>query len=160
MGSNGIVERKNLNVLTHLRALLMTNLDVITNWSLLPIAQRICDATDVSSIGCAPAQLIFGNLIHLNRSLDTDFTPPLPHTKGATEYINSLLSGQRDLILASQRHLALVKDKAVALAPSLPSSDFLPGLWAVRNCKVSRDVENMAKGGHDMSCKVEGVVAS
>jgi hypothetical protein len=36
--SNGIVERKNLNVLTHLRALLTTNLDVITNWhSLLPI---------------------------------------------------------------------------------------------------------------------------
>jgi hypothetical protein len=46
--SNGIVERKNLNVL---RALLTTNLDAITNWhSLLPIAQRICNATDVSSI--------------------------------------------------------------------------------------------------------------
>jgi transposase InsO family protein len=90
--SNGIVERKNLNVLTHLRALLTTNLDVINNWhSLLPIAQRICNATDVSSIGCAPAQLIFGNMIHLNRGLDSDFTPPLPHTKGATDYILSLL---------------------------------------------------------------------
>jgi hypothetical protein len=126
--SNGIVERKNLNVLTHLRALLTTNLDVINNWhSLLPIAQRICNATDVSSIGCAPAQLIFGKMIHLNRGLDSDFTPPLPHTKGATDYILSLVSGQRDLILASQRHLALVKDKAVALAPSVPSRDFLPG---------------------------------
>jgi hypothetical protein len=45
----------------------------------------------------------------------------LPHTKGATDYINS---GQRDLLLASQRHLVLVKDKAVALAQS---RDFLPG---------------------------------
>jgi hypothetical protein len=55
--SNGIVERKNLNVLTHLRALLTTSLDVTTNWcSLLPIAQRICNATDVNSIGCARAR--------------------------------------------------------------------------------------------------------
>jgi hypothetical protein len=125
--SNGIVERKNLNVLCHLRALLTTNLDVITNWhSLLPIAQRICNATDVGSIGCAPAQLIFGNLIHLNRGLESEFIPPPPHSKGATAYIQALLTGQRDLILASQRHLALVKDKAVALAPSIPSREFLP----------------------------------
>jgi len=88
--SNGIVERKNLNVLTHLHALLTTNLDVINNWhSLLPI-----------SIGCAPAQIIFGNMIHLHRGLNSDFTPSLPHTKGATAYIDSLLSGQRDLILS------------------------------------------------------------
>jgi hypothetical protein len=79
--SNEIVERKNLNVLTHLRALLTTSLDVTTNWcSLLPIAQRICNATDVNSIGCAPAQIIYGNLIHLNRGLDTSFTPPLPNS--------------------------------------------------------------------------------
>jgi len=98
--SNGIVERKNLNVLTHLRALLTTNSDVINNWhSLLSIAQRICNANDVC-IGCAPAQIIFGNMIHLHRGLNSDFTPPLPHTKGATAYIDSLLSGQRDLILS------------------------------------------------------------
>jgi hypothetical protein len=123
--SNGIVERKNLNVLTHLRALLTTSLDVTTNWcSLLPIAQRICNATDVSSIGCAPAQIIFGNLIHLNRGLDTSFTPPLPNSLGGTAYLEALFKGQQELVQASQRFLASVKDSRVASMGAPPSRVF------------------------------------
>jgi len=126
--SNGIVERKNLNVLTHLRALLSTSLDVTSNWCvLLPIAQRICNATDVSSIGCAPAQLIFGNLIHLNRGLDSTFTPPLPHSLGGTAYIHSLLQGQLELLRASQRHLASIKDSTIASANIPPPPPFPVG---------------------------------
>jgi hypothetical protein len=63
-------------------------------------------------------------MLHLNRGLDSEFIPPPPHSQGATAYIQALLAGQRDLILASQRHLALVKDKAVSLAPSVPSREF------------------------------------
>jgi len=130
--SNGIVERKNLNVLTHLRALLTTNLDVTSNWhSLLPIVQRICNATDVSSIGCAPAQIIFGNLIHLHRGLENDFSVLPPSTPGATDYIATLLRGQQELISASQRHLASVKDKSVAASPSQPSRTFSPNSYVL-----------------------------
>ena len=117
--SNGIVERKNRNVLAHLRALLFTDNLVKLNWHyLLPIAQRICNATDVASLGCSPAQIIFGNSIHLNRGLDTAFQPILPTSQKVSDYVKTLCDGQTALIRASQLHLAHVKDVYLARTPT------------------------------------------
>jgi hypothetical protein len=116
--SNGIVERKNREVLAHLRALLFTDNLVKLNWHyLLPIAQRICNATDVASLGCSPAQLIFGNSIHLNRGLDSVFQPIFPTSQRVGDYIKTLCDGQTALIRASQKHLAHVKDVYLARTP-------------------------------------------
>jgi transposase InsO family protein len=95
--SNGIVERRIGTVLNHLRALIYVDVDVTSNWSfLLPIVQRICNATYVSSIGCSPSELIFGSGLHLNRGLTTNFTfsssPPSP-----IPYINTLITSQTSL---------------------------------------------------------------
>jgi hypothetical protein len=129
--SNGIVERKNREVLAHLRALLFTDNLVKLNWHyLLPIAQRICNATDVASLGCSPAQLIFGNSIHLNRGLDTAFQPLIPTSQRVSEYIKTLCDGQTALIRASQQHLAHVKDVYLARTPQ-PSQSFLPGSYVL-----------------------------
>ena len=124
--SNGIVERKNSNVLGHLRSLLFSSGQVQENWyKLLPIVQRICNATDVSSVGCSPAELIFGNMIHLNRGLDKAFSPLAPTVLHTSDYINQLVSGQTSLIQASQRYLANIKDIAVAAHRSVaPTIDF------------------------------------
>jgi hypothetical protein len=113
--SNGIVVRRIGTVLSHLRALIYADVDVTSNWSsLIPIIQRICNATYVSSIGCSPSELIFGSGLHLNRGLTTTFTfstsPPSP-----LPYINSLLTSQASLIRASQLFLAQQRDYA---APS------------------------------------------
>ena len=124
--SNGIVERKNGNVLGHLRALLFSTANVQANWyRILPIVQRICNATDVSSIGCSPAQLIFGNMIHLNRGIDKQFLPLPPSMKPPSSYIQDLVDCQASLIQASQKFLANVKDIAVfSHADSQTTPDF------------------------------------
>ena len=126
--SNGIVERKNGNVLAHLRAMLYANLEVQKNWyKVLPIAQRICNATYVSSLGCSPAEIIFGNSIHLNRGIDKSFLPLLPSLKKTSEYIQDLIDSQTSIIQASQKHLARTKDSEVYKKQSSPPVPFPVG---------------------------------
>jgi transposase InsO family protein len=65
---NSIFERCNKEVLRHLRAILLN--PKITNWSVsLPMVQRIINASVNKSLGVSPAQLIYGNVINLNRNL-------------------------------------------------------------------------------------------
>ena len=131
--SNGIVERRIGTVMNHLRALIYADIDVTSTWSnLLPIVQRICNATYVSSIGCSPSELIFGSGLHLNRGLTTSFTfstcPPSP-----LPYINSLLNSQASLIRASQLFLAQQRDYAAASERITNSSatDFPPNSYVL-----------------------------
>lgn len=55
----------------HLRAHTLTNKSAV-DWSLhLPLVQRIMNATPNRSTGVAPATLLYGNAIDLNRGLIT-----------------------------------------------------------------------------------------
>jgi hypothetical protein len=66
---NSIVERSIKEVLRHLRAFMQVS-NVLEDWvSYLPLVQRIMNATPHESIGVSPAQLLFGNAVHLDRSL-------------------------------------------------------------------------------------------
>lgn len=68
---NSIVERSNKKALRHLRAFLQEQ-KVPINWvDILPLAQHIIYATSHTSIGVSPAQLLFGNVVHLNKPLYT-----------------------------------------------------------------------------------------
>jgi hypothetical protein len=76
---NGIVERWNHEVVRYLRAMVFDS-NSVDNWSeLLPLAQRICNAEVCESIGVAPAQIIFGSAINLDRSVLTPNTESVPH---------------------------------------------------------------------------------
>jgi len=56
-------------VLRHLRAFLQEQ-KVLENWvDNLPLVQRIINATPHASIGVSPAQLLFGNAVHLDKPL-------------------------------------------------------------------------------------------
>lgn len=69
---NGLVERANKEVNKHLRSLLH-EFKSVNNWSMyLPLAQRIMNASVHSSIGVAPATLVFGNAISLDRGIFLD----------------------------------------------------------------------------------------
>lgn len=66
---NAIVERANKEVMRHLRAIILDK-KVIGEWStLLPLVQRIINASVHSAIGMSPAQVIFGNAITLDRGI-------------------------------------------------------------------------------------------
>jgi hypothetical protein len=67
---NAIVERENKEVLRHLRAFVYDEKILEEEWQLyLPLVQRIINATVHSIIGVAPATLLYGSMINLNRNV-------------------------------------------------------------------------------------------
>ena len=96
---NTIVERSNLEVIRYLRALVFDS-NSTERWSmLLPFAQRICNAEIISSIGVAPAQIIFGGAINLDRGLLVPNLDISTHVAAAhapmTVYVQNLVEAQQ-----------------------------------------------------------------
>jgi hypothetical protein len=68
--TNGTVERWIAELTKHLRRYLVFVAGLKERWSeYLPLAVLILNATRTAGIGCAPAQIVFGNRVHLNRDL-------------------------------------------------------------------------------------------
>jgi len=66
---NSIVERSNKEVLRHLRNIIFEK-HILSSWShYLPLVQRIINSSVHSALGVSPAQILFGNVIDLDRSL-------------------------------------------------------------------------------------------
>ena len=111
---NGIVERANKEVMRHLRAIVFDR-RVTDHWSsdYLPLVQRIINANISTPIGVSPAQLLFGDAVHLERGI------LLPH-KEVTEgeeiplYLKRLLSTQSDLIKIAQENQLISDNQHMA----------------------------------------------
>lgn len=115
--SNGTVERANAEVLRHLRALLFDG-SPKTSWSsLLPIVQRIINATPHSSTGFAPAKLLFSGRVNLNRELLTT----LPHEEEGMEW-NDLFQAQKQLLALAQKHQTSAVEQRLSKNPPNPPS--------------------------------------
>jgi transposase InsO family protein len=66
---NAMVERANKEVLRHLRNMLYDK-RILTTWSdCLPLIQRIIMNEPIAHLGVSPAQLVFGNMINLDRGI-------------------------------------------------------------------------------------------
>jgi len=121
--ANGIIERRNAEVMKHLRALVYSR-GIQNEWSKgLPLVQRILNYTKDGSIGLAPAQLLFGDMLPLNVSIiveSSDASVP------ATEYLKKLKEKQLELIQASQKFLqdnAEKREEKSDLIVELPEYD-------------------------------------
>jgi hypothetical protein len=99
---NGIVERANKEVNRHLRAIVYSRKKRLQYYKYLPLVQRIMNASVHSSIGVSPAQIVFGNTVHLDRHLlpvpekEKDFT-------SYSEYMQDMMTVQKDIIQAAQK---------------------------------------------------------
>ena len=101
---NAIVERANKEVNRILRAIVF-DLRVKKDWSLyLPLVGRVMNSMKHSSIGCAPADILFGKSVDLNRGLFPD-KARLSQTTGEplNEYLSKLLSVQGTIIEIAQK---------------------------------------------------------
>jgi len=101
---NAIVERANREVNRLLRAIVF-DMKVKKDWSLyLPLVGRVMNSMRHSSIGCAPADILFGKSVDLNRGLFPDKTR-LSQTTGEplNEYLSKLLSMQGAIIEIAQK---------------------------------------------------------
>jgi len=115
---NGIVERANKEVIRHLEAIVFDR-QLINQWSMvLPLVMRIMNSSVHSSTGTAPASLLFGNAIDLDRHLFS----PVDHRhpfKPDQNYVDQLIRVQEQVFLAAQQHLqqkmdAHLTDSAIA----------------------------------------------
>lgn len=105
---NGIVERANKEVMRHLRAICFDQRRG-ADWAVvLPFAQRICNAEVISSMGYAPATLVFGTAINLDRGiLTTNQMSSCDHID-VSPYVAQLIACQRhSLQVAAQSQLDL-----------------------------------------------------
>ena len=102
---NAAVENANKRTQEYLRTMLFDN-RIIERWSdVLPLVQRIMMAEPNEVIGVSPAQLLFGNAIHLDRGI---FLPQLPTGGVETEialsdWADRMVSAQRILLDTAQR---------------------------------------------------------
>ena len=101
---NGLVERSNRETIRHLRGLCY-EANTAERWSdILPFAQRICNAEVVESIGVAPARIIFGAAIDLDRSILTPNTTVSSHEHSKmSEYVNGLVEAQAAAIAFAKK---------------------------------------------------------
>jgi hypothetical protein len=82
---------------------------VMADWTLYkPFVQRIYNSEVNESIGAAPAQIIFGNAIHLSRGILASHTINPQYMSGSTWTAN-MLKAQAHVIELAQKH-QLLKD--------------------------------------------------
>ena len=110
---NSLAEKANRSVLENLRNLIFDkryDLNGEHQWSdLLPLAQRIINASFNSSIGCSPAQLVFGDNLELDRCLLTAMPDVIDAE--APAYIQQLAGNQRVLMDAASKFLDATHSK-------------------------------------------------
>ncbi len=98
---NSLAEKANRAVLENLRNMIFDKRFVLNGphqWSdLLPLVQRIMNASFNSSIGCSPASLLFGENLDLDRCLITP-NPTRLSGQSVPDYIQQLTYNQQVLL--------------------------------------------------------------
>ena len=119
--ANGIVERAIQEVNRHLRAI-VTEQRIAANWSdALPLVQRIINGAVHSATGVAPATLLYGTVVNLDRNL---FSVPAADLdiKRVSEYLSKLIDLQNDAVQKAQRHQAEIVDARLRKDESKPTT--------------------------------------
>ena len=88
---NAIVERVNKEVNRHLRALAFQTTDIDNYRLSLPFVQRIINSSVHASTGVAPASMLFGNRVNLDRGILTPFLPINGFSKASDILSNMML---------------------------------------------------------------------
>ena len=101
---NSITERSNAEIIKHLKTL-VSGRKFQARWSeMLPFVTRILNASINSSIGCAPATLLYGGRINLVRML---FSPPTQTQPGekviTSEWATGVCQGARRVVQVKYR---------------------------------------------------------
>jgi hypothetical protein len=99
---NSIIERSNKEVMRHLRGLIFDR-RMHNTWSMrfCPLVERIHNAQVHSAIGVSPAQLLFGNMIQLDRRVilpTSNLTSKVPYGTSQMKYLDDLISAQDRLL--------------------------------------------------------------
>jgi hypothetical protein len=118
--AQGTVERSNRETMRHLRAMIPTAPDHATWSDLLPMVQRIYNAKVNRNTGVAPAKMLFGGAVDLDRQLLLQ-----PPAEGPIQtydaYVQALLTAQQQIVEASTEFQRVAVEKALKDAPETPT---------------------------------------
>ena len=124
--TNGLVERVNGEVLRHVRDLIMTRQDNIDWVTSLPLVQRIINSRPHSETGIAPARMLFGDSITMDRGLLFDFpnrNNVVENHVVVTDYMKTLLKVQTNLLQrAAERQRSRVEQRKEQRTPTAPTT--------------------------------------
>jgi len=138
--TNGTVERWIAELTKHLRYLVI-GAGLKERWSdYLPLAVRILNATRTAGIGCAPAEIVFGGRVHLNRELVPTHVPKeladgletIPDRTRRFEvkaYVEHLTHAQYNLIATANKWQDNVIEQRIQKGRKVRT--FTPGEWVV-----------------------------
>jgi transposase InsO family protein len=94
---NSKVERINKEVNRHLRAFVYETCSTDNYERGIPFVQRIINSAPNHKTGISPAQLLFGNMIHLDRSIILPYPERQNHNKPTQQMLAQMLSTQERL---------------------------------------------------------------
>jgi len=125
---NGIVERMNKEVMRHLKMFIYSR-NIVVKWSeYLPLVQRIINASVNKRIGVAPAQLLFGNALNLDRGIIDTRSAKIPSS--VSDWTAGMLQAQKDLIHLAQtmqltQHKEHLADNDMGEITHYPANSFV-----------------------------------
>ena len=102
---NAIVERYNKEINRHLRALTFDNLSLKDYKLSLPFVQRILNSNHSDRLKISASQMLFGNMLNLDKGLFLPKSELLASQKPLSSYMSNLLSIQDNLLKASAKEL-------------------------------------------------------
>jgi hypothetical protein len=95
---NAIVERVNKEVMRHLRAIIFEK-RIKNKWSLVyPLVQSIINSEVHGTIKVSPAQIVFGNMIDLDRGIFLPHKVSNHKQMRYSQYMSTMLQAQEDII--------------------------------------------------------------
>ena len=100
---NGIVERSIKEIRRHLRNIIFES-NLQDNWSTyIPLVQRILNCDIKEALGVSPAQILFGNSIHLDRGI---LLPNINNQSDTlSDWMKNMLENQSKIISIARKHL-------------------------------------------------------
>ena len=124
--ANGIVERRNAEVMKHLRAMVLVSVDK-AKWALyLPLVQRILNATPDSSIGTYPSRLLFGDQLQLQGPLlvEVEGRRDIVEVHDPQSYLSQISAAMKILVERSRVFLDVRNAEAVENAKKLQGNQY------------------------------------
>jgi hypothetical protein len=115
--ANGIVERKNAEVIKHLKSLVLVKHDK-DKWSMyLPLVQRILNSTIDTNTSICPSEIIFGNQLPIMTPLLADNNDTTLSTTSVHDYIHQISDAMSILVTRSRIHL-----ENISISPDIDAS--------------------------------------
>ena len=164
--ANGLAERRVAEVTRHLRNLILTIKDDSAWSQVLPLVMRIMNAYQSHATGHAPAQLVYGGALDLDRRIlpakyISHSSSDTVTSTSAKSYVNALISNQNKLLRNAFAFQQRRIDKYLSSSPESPTQFDIGQLVLLRSPKHTNKlsttyvgpVEVTARQGNDYTVK-------